>query len=152
HEISRSNARERLRNFRYFTGRLARRVGRVARSPLFSGLPISPRISKQTEQAAPVVQKVYPGCIGTSALIAGCGHHNWSSRVKSRDPEEVAFKVSQRDRSTTLGMTLIRRRTSQSIVNCGANPLLRRAFGLNYIKIFRVQFAQHAKKIRRGFA
>ena len=65
--------------------------------PYFLGLPVSPRISKQTEQAAPAVQRVYSGCIGASGLIAGCGHHNWSSRAKSRDPQEVTFKVSQRE-------------------------------------------------------
>ena len=69
HEISRPDARERLRDFRNIARWLARRVGRVARSSLFPGLPISPRISKQTKQTAPALQRVYPGCIGASGLV-----------------------------------------------------------------------------------
>ena len=42
----------------------ARRTDRTARSSLFHRLPVSPGISEQTEQAAPAVQRFYPGMPG----------------------------------------------------------------------------------------
>src|SRR5205823_8019213 len=61
HEISRPHDQERIHNLGNITRRHARGVDRVTRPSVLRRLPVSSRISKQTEQTTSPFQGIYSG-------------------------------------------------------------------------------------------
>ena len=74
-----------FRNFRNIARRHTRRIDRATRSSVFCRLPISPRISKQTKQAASALQGIHCSCSGVSG-----GRQEAQSRTIEEAPTSVS--------------------------------------------------------------